>query len=187
MDIAYGSDFAKKFVTNVGLITSSGKYGQNIMACEWTHHISYVQGLIAICVNRENESYNNIHKSKEFGVNLCATNQTVLSSVAGGNTGREYDKIAALKELGFEFYKAKKINVVMVKGASLNVECKVIQEIALPEHTLFIGQTVEVKENKGKQSLGFHAGMYWRLEQQIPKPSDKQKARIKEVVQKHKR
>jgi hypothetical protein len=33
--------------------------------------------------------------------------QSILSSIAGGYSGNDYDKISALKELGFEFYNAK--------------------------------------------------------------------------------
>ena len=37
-----------KFATTIGLITSSGSSGPNIMAYEWTHHLSYKPGLIAV-------------------------------------------------------------------------------------------------------------------------------------------
>ncbi len=187
MDIAYGSEQAKKFITNVGLITSKGKHGQNIMACEWTHHISYTSGILAICVDRENETYHNIKKSKEFGVNLTALDQTKLASVAGGYSGSEYDKIEALKELGFEFYQAKKINTLMVKGASLNVECKVIKVIKLPEHTMFLGEAQEVSMNPDKNSVCFHRGLYWNLTNNVQKPSEEERAKTKEIVEKHKK
>src|SRR3989338_2700836 len=109
MDLAWGSDEAKKFVTNIGLITSNGPHGQNIMTAEWTHHISYSPGLIAINVHSYDATYDNIMKSKEFGVNLCGIDQSVASSVAGGSSGKEVDKIKILQDLGIEFYKAKKI------------------------------------------------------------------------------
>ena len=53
MDLPWGDDCSKKFVTNVGLITSDGPHGPNIMACEWTHHVSYSPGLIAVCIGPE--------------------------------------------------------------------------------------------------------------------------------------
>ncbi|HEX7258207.1 MAG TPA: hypothetical protein VF242_09110, partial [Nitrososphaeraceae archaeon] len=37
----------------------------------------------------------NIRTSKEFGVNLCASDQSILASVAGGYTGSMYDKVNA--------------------------------------------------------------------------------------------
>ena len=41
MDIPWGSEGTRKFVTNVGLITSDDPHGNNIMAAEWTHLVSY--------------------------------------------------------------------------------------------------------------------------------------------------
>jgi flavin reductase (DIM6/NTAB) family NADH-FMN oxidoreductase RutF len=101
------------------------------MACEWTHHISYSPGLIAVCISPNKATYENIKQTKEFGVNLCSTEQSIMSSIAGGYTGSMYNKINALKELGFGFYEAKKIKVAMIKGAAVNIECILSREITL--------------------------------------------------------
>ena len=94
------------------------------MTCEWTHHLSYDPGLVAVSIGHTKTIVENIRALKEFAVNLCVSDQSILSSVAGGYSGSKYDKISALKELGFQFYDAKKIKTLMVKGASLNMECK---------------------------------------------------------------
>lgn len=82
------------------MITSDGPFGPDVMACEWTHHVSYHPGLIAVCIRPNDATHENIKQTKEFGVNLCSTDQSVMSIVAGGYTGNKYDKIAALKVLG---------------------------------------------------------------------------------------
>ena len=97
MDLPWGDSRSNQFVTNVGLITSNGPYGHNIMAAEWTHQISYEPGLIAVCINPRDATHANIAKTKEFGVNLCVSDQNVMSSVAGGNSGKSVDKISALR------------------------------------------------------------------------------------------
>ncbi len=38
----FDDDRINKFVTNVGLVTSNGPHGQNIMACEWTHQATQI-------------------------------------------------------------------------------------------------------------------------------------------------
>src|SRR3990167_9063066 len=118
MNIPWGSEPAKKFVTNVGLITSKGPYGDNIMSAEWTHQVSYEPGLIAICLKSSEATHSNIKETKEFGINLSAQDQNVLASVAGKNSGKNVNKIDVLKELGFRFFRAKKINAFMVEGAA---------------------------------------------------------------------
>ncbi len=184
MDLPWGDERTRKFVTNVGLITSDGPNGPDIMACEWTHHISYTPGLIAIVVKKTAATNANIKKTKEFGVNLTSTEQMVMSSIAGGSTGKDIDKIAALKELGFSFYNAKKIKTVMVEGAALNIECTLVNEIELHTHTMFIGEVVETHLS-GKASLAFHGGKYWKLSEQLPKPSDKERDHMTKVIEKH--
>ena len=124
MDLPWGEDRTKQFATNVGLITSNGPNGNDIMACEWTFHVSYSPGLIAVCIHRPDATHENIEKTKEFGVNLAASDQNTLSSISGGYHGTQYNKVEALKELGYKFFKAKKIDVMMVEGAAMNAECR---------------------------------------------------------------
>ena len=187
MDLPWGDEKTVQFITNVGLITSNGPYGNNIMAAEWTHHISYSPGLVAVCVGLNKATLENIRKSKEFGVNLAATDQNVLASVAGGSSGKNVDKIAALKELGFKFYNAKKIKTLMVDGAVLNLECKLFKEIKLGDHVMFVGEVIHANLNKNKEPLLYHKVKYWKIGENIPKPTQEELDKIRSVVEKHKK
>ena len=187
MDLSWGDERTKQFVTNVGLITSNGPYGHNIMAAEWTHHVSYEPGLIAVCINPRDATHTNIEKTKEFGVNLCAYGQNVISSLAGGNSGKSVNKIDALKELGFKFFKAKKINVFMVDGASVQLECKLVNKIKLGDHTTFVGEVVEAYPLSGKAPLVYYDQKYWRMGDHIPKPPEEELDKIKRVIEKYKK
>ncbi len=185
MDIPWGSAEALKFITNVGLITSDGPHGPNIMAAEWTHHVSYSPGLITVCFGPNRTTLENIRATKKFGVSLAANDQNVISSVAGGAKGMDTDKINALHELGFRFYTGK-TGLIMVEGATLNAECKVINEIQLGDHTMVVGEVIEMRVNS-KEPLAYHQGKYWMLEKNIEKPSDKEQERISAIVEKHRK
>lgn len=186
MELPWNDPRTNKFATTIGLITSDGPLGANIMACEWTHHLSYNPGLIAVSLGFTKATVENIRSSKEFGVNLCAIDQSVLSSIAGGYSGSKYNKINALKELGFEFYDASKIKALMVKGASLNVECKLYQEITCGDHIMFIGEVMDAINNSEKQSLIYNDGKYWSL-QSLIKPTQEERERMRKVVEKYKK
>lgn len=188
-DIPWGSDEAKAFITNVGLITTTGKAGDNVMSAEWTHQISYSPGLIAVCVNKMNlATALNIKESKQFGVNMASTDQNVVASIAGNSHGNAVDKINVLKEMGFKFTKAKHIESPMVEGAVLQVECKLIREIDdIGSHTIFIGEALSVELNKTKQPLAYHKGKYFKLNEVIPKPQEAEVKKIKELVEKNTR
>ncbi|HLC59830.1 MAG TPA: flavin reductase family protein [Candidatus Nanoarchaeia archaeon] len=185
MNIPWGSDPAKKFVTNVGLITSTGPYGDNIMSAEWTHQVSYEPGLIAICLKSSEATHANIEEEKEFGINLSAQDQNVLVSVAGGSSGKNVNKIELLRELGFKFSRAKKIKVLMVDGAALNVECRLVNTIELGDHTLFVGEAVEVHPITAKEPIVYHGQKFWKLGDNIPRTSEQEMNKIKSLIEKH--
>ncbi|MSR86374.1 flavin reductase family protein [Candidatus Woesearchaeota archaeon] len=186
MDLPWGDERCKKFVTNVGLITSHGPHGNNIMAAEWTHHVSYEPGLIAICLDPEHATTANIKKTKEFGVSLCAVDQNVISSVSGTNCGRDVDKIAVLKELGFVFSLGKKTKVLLIEGAALNIECKLVKTVVLGDHVMFVGEALATKLGE-KEPIVLHAGKYWKLETSIAKPSPVDMEKQAKVIGKYKK
>ena len=185
MDLPWGDEKSLKFITNVGLITSDGPYGQNIMAAEWTHHISYSPGLIAVCIGSKKATFDNIRKTKKFGVNIASINQSVISSISGGFTGKEVDKIKALKELGFKFYKGEN-GILMVEGAAMNAECKLFKEIQLGSHVMLVGEVTKASALE-KEPLAYHKGKYWIMDKNIEKPSDKKREHIKNIVQKNRK
>ena len=187
MNLPWGDQRTTQFITNVGLITSNGAYGNNIMAAEWTHQISYEPGLIVACLKQTEATYANISETQEFGVNLAAAGQNVLSSIAGGSTGKNVDKVEALKELGFKFFSAKKINVLMVEGAAMNAECKLLKKIELGDHTVFVGEIVELYQFSNNDPLIYHRQKYWKIGENIAKPSQQELDRIKSIVEKHKK
>ena len=187
MDLPWGSEWSKKFVTNVGLITSSDGAEDNIMSSEWTHHVSYSPGIIAVCIKKTNTTHDNVLKTKEFGVSLASQDQNILAYVAGTNSGKDLNKISVLKELGFKFFKAEKINALLVEGASLHLECKVWKSIELPERTIFLGLVVERHSVPDKTSLIYHSNKFWKFGQEIEKPSEQEMKKINEAVEKNKK
>ncbi len=187
MDLSWGDEKTVQFITNVGLITSTGKYGDNIMAAEWTHHISYKPGLIAVCIGHNKATAENIKKTKVFGISLASTEQSTLASVSGGSSGKEIDKIKALEELDFKFYKAKKINVLMVQDAVLNMECRLIKKIPLGDHTVFVGEILEALLNKEKTPIAYHQLKYGTVSFNMQKPSDQERQKIKDIIEKHRK
>lgn len=187
MDLRYGSKAREPLVTNVGLITSNGPWGHNVMASEWTSQISYDPGLIAISIGPGKATHENIAASMCFGVGIAGDDQNVLCSIAGNNHGKEVDKVAALTELGFRFQPAKHIDVLMVEGAALQVECELIATHDAGDHTLFIGRALSVLLHEEKRTLIYHLGRYWNVGPELKKPSTEEREHMKSVMEKHRR
>ncbi len=187
MDLAWNDPRTRQFVTNVGLVTSDGPIGPNIMAAEWTHHVSYAPSLIAVCISASGATAESIQTSREFGVSLAAESQRILCSVAGGSTGREVNKIAALTELGAVFYAASRINAPMLAGAALNAECTVREILALGDRLTIVGEVLELSADTGVRPLAYHKGQYWTLGEALSKPAKPDLDRIKAIVASHRR
>ena len=66
MKLPWNDPKSDKFATTIGLITSDGPLGPNIMACEWTHHLSYDPGLIAISLGFTKATVENIRSLKNL-------------------------------------------------------------------------------------------------------------------------
>ncbi len=187
MNISKGSPESTSFVTGVGLITSNGLWDHNIMSAEWTHNVSYEPGLIMINLRSWDTTSENILESKEFGVNIASDKQNMVASIAGGHKGKEVDKISVLKDLGVKFYKAKKINVLMLKDAVMNIECKLIEHKQLGDHMMFVGEALEVSLNKNSKPIVYHQGKYWKVGSNIIKPPKNVLKKIDELVEKYKK
>ena len=187
MDITFGGDAAKTFVTNVGLITSTGPHGPNVMAAEWTHHISYSPGLVAICPSPKSATAENIRVTREFGVSIASSSQKTLASLAGNYTGKEVQKVEALKELGFSFREGKVIKAPMVDGSSLIIECTVKEWLEPGDHLLIIGEAVHVEPHPEHAPLVYHQGKYWSLGESLVKTPKEERDRMAKVVESFKK
>lgn len=185
MDLSWNDRRTKQFVTNVGLITSEGPFGPDIMAAEWTHHISYSPSLITVNIRGHDATAENIKESKEFGVNIAAEDQNILCSVAGRHTGKRVDKISILSESGIAAFYNAKSRVLMVLGAAMNAECKLVKQEELADHIMFVGEVVEISADENIRPLICHNGRYWRLGETMAKPPPETLNKIEELVQKY--
>lgn len=185
VDLPWGDPRTAVFSTSVGLITTNGPFGHNVMACEWTHQLSYSPGIIGVCIGNNKATLANLEQNPFFGVSLASTEQNVLSSIAGKNSGKSVDKIAALSELGFSFSKAKQIDVFLVDGAAMRAECRVIDSKQYGSHTMFVGEIVELYPATDKKPLIYHNTKYSAPGELIPKPNESQLSEIARVLAKH--
>ena len=72
------------------------------------------------------------------------------------------------------------------QDASLSIECKVIKAIELTTHTMFIGEALAMKTTE-EQPLAYHQGSYWKLSETLPKPTEKERAKQKAIMDQFKR
>jgi flavin reductase (DIM6/NTAB) family NADH-FMN oxidoreductase RutF len=148
------------FATTVSLVTTKGKHGPNVMAAEWTMQVSYEPMLIAIFIH-ESPTYWNIEETRIFGVNIASDDQAELVNIAGGYSGTEIEKLAIPGI--FATYRAKQIDVPMVKGCVLNAECKVTSIQKIGDHIMVVGEAVRAKFDAKKLPFVYTRGNYRKI------------------------
>lgn len=158
---------ARRLITTVALITTQGGDGPNVMSAEWTFNVSYNPMRIIVLISEDEATHANILGAKEFGVNFASDDQATLANLAGAYTGKEVSKLSS--EL-FHTYPAKKIHAPMLSDCFLNAECRLIQTIETGDHTMFLGDVVEIQYDATKNPLLYGQRKYWRLGDPIEKP-----------------
>lgn len=173
------------FATTVGLITTKGSRGRNVMAAEWTMHISYEPMLIAVFVH-DSPTYWNIQETQVFGVNIASDDQAELVNIAGGYSGTEIDKLGIPGI--FKTCDAKHIDVPMIKGCALNAECKVAMIEKIGDHIMIVGEAVRATFDEKKFPLIYTRGNYHELSRskipsgrRVVRVTAKQMSRFKEM------
>ncbi len=105
----------------------------------------------------------------------------------GDDTGKELDKISLFKELGIIFYKAKSIKTLMIRGAAMNAECKLVKQEGLGDQIMFVGEVTESSADENIKPLVYHNDRYWRLDDnnKIPRPSQELLDKVEEIAKKY--
>jgi len=143
------------------LITSCGPWGENVMAAEWTMQISYDPMLMAIFIHEGTATFENIKKTKEFGINVSTDEQATAVNIAGGYSRKELDKLKIKN--AFNMIPSRKINPPSIAGCIINVECKLVTMKKFGDHIMVIGKAVEISYDESKKPLIYHTGRYFRL------------------------
>jgi flavin reductase (DIM6/NTAB) family NADH-FMN oxidoreductase RutF len=165
----------RHFATTVGLITSNGKWGPNVMAAEWAMQISYDPMLLAIFIH-DSPTLWNIQDTGTFGVNIAADDQAELVNIAGGYSGTELAKLAI--PCKFEtYYDDYRYSIVpMIKGCALACQCKVTTVQEIGDHVMVVGKVLSATADKEKSPLIYTRGSYRKIGSKLA--SDRKTVRI---------
>ena len=136
-----GEDFYKllhpKLTTLVVSRSEDGKV--NVMACSWIMPVSEDPPKIALSIWRESYTYELISKVGEFTVNIPLTTHLKEVWLAGSKSGREFDKVSAIK---MTFKPAKLVKPPIIEECAGHLECKVCDKVDAGECAVFIADVL---------------------------------------------
>jgi flavin reductase (DIM6/NTAB) family NADH-FMN oxidoreductase RutF len=123
----------------VGTYGSDGK--PNIMNAAWGGIASSHPPCISVSLREATLSYHNIQQSEAFTVNIPSERYFKEADFVGMVSGRQCDKF---KETHLTPEKSKLVNAPIVKEFPYALECKLVRQVALGSHTMFIGEIVGI-------------------------------------------
>jgi flavin reductase (DIM6/NTAB) family NADH-FMN oxidoreductase RutF len=120
-----------------------GTYGPddkpNIMNAAWGGIVCSKPPCISVSLREATLSYHNIKQAGAFTVNIPSEKFLKEADFVGIVSGRESDKF---KEARLTPERSKLVNAPIVKEFPYALECKLIKQIELGSHTMFVGEIV---------------------------------------------
>jgi len=121
----------------IGTYGSDGK--PNIMTAAWGGIASSKPPCLSVSLREATLSYHNIKQTEAFTVNIPSEKHLKEADFVGMVSGRECDKF---KETGLTPEKSRLVNAPIVKEFPYALECKLVKQVDLGLHTMFIGEIV---------------------------------------------
>ena len=148
--------------TGLYLISTAHQGKRNVQFAFRALGLTVDPPLLVIGIQADNFSREVIQKSGEFVINVCAQGQLHAVDKSRDMSGRNVeDKFIAL---GLETIPAKHVRAPLVAGCHANIECKLVNEMALDGLYLFVGQALASYIDDQVAPVGRLAGKTFRLD-----------------------
>lgn len=150
MDERLFRDAMGKFATGVTVLTT--KIGGEIsgMTANGFMSVSLNPKLVVISIGHKAKFLEKVSASKSFGVNILSDDQQHLSRHFAGKPGDELIQFNMLE------------NIPVLDGVVAQIVCNVVAEHVEGDHTLFIGEVINLNI-EDKNPLLFYSGKYYSL------------------------
>ena len=148
--------------TGLYLISTAHQGKRNVQFAFRALGLTVDPPLLVVGIQADNFSREVIQKSGEFVINVCAQGKLHAVDKSRDMSGRNVeDKFIAL---GLETIPAKHVQAPLVAGCHANVECKLVNEMALDGLYLFVGQALASYVDNETPPVGRLAGKTFRLD-----------------------
>jgi flavin reductase (DIM6/NTAB) family NADH-FMN oxidoreductase RutF len=134
----------------IAFVISHDEGKPNGMICGWFTKLSYEPPLIGVSLLKEKNTQRLIKKSNEFVLAVANKELMKEANLFGYTSGAFVDKFS---ESNIETESAKFVKCPLIKKATLNFECKLVKELEVGDHILFIGEVLAAHINKNKKIL----------------------------------
>src|SRR5216684_2148391 len=137
------------FASGVTVVTTEleGKpYGMTVAAFS---SLSLNPPLVLVCIEKSVKTHDAIVQAKKFGISILEQGQVDLSNRFAS---RIEDKFA-----GVDIHRGE-LGVPLVAGAITAIECRLADQLPGGDHTIFVGEVVDLRTGEGAPLVYFRSG-----------------------------
>ncbi|MDQ3635103.1 MAG: flavin reductase family protein [Acidobacteriota bacterium] len=144
-----------KFASGVTVVTLKDKDGtpHGITVSAFSS-VSLEPPLVSVCIDNDAGSHYAFRESERFVVNILSDKQSEHSNQFASRVPDKFINIHHHK--GLE-------DIPVLKDALVNLECRLVNDFVVGDHTIFIGEIERTHINDGKP-LVYYQGNYKKIE-----------------------
>jgi len=118
----------------------------NIITVAWVTPLSISPPMVGISIAPKRYSHELISKAKEFAVNIPP--MEIIEKVVGCGrvSGRREDKFS---KFGLTPTPAKAIKTPIIEECVAHLECRLVDQVTVGDHTLFVGEVLAAYAHEG--------------------------------------
>ena len=137
------------FASGVTIVTTEHdgrRYGMTVASFA---SLSLHPPLVLVCIEKSVKTHDAIIAAQQFGVSILASDQAEISNRFAS---RSDDKFT-----GTEITTGA-LGLPLISGALTTLECRVREQLAGGDHTIFVGEVAEAATREGAPLLYFRSG-----------------------------
>lgn len=114
----------------------------NIITMSWVGVLASKPPQIGVGITPQRHSHHIVQNSGEYVINVPSVDQVKETDFCGHVSGSKHDKFA---ELGLTAEKGLVVSAPIIAECPVNIECKVLKQINIGSHDLFLGEIVAIQ------------------------------------------
>jgi flavin reductase (DIM6/NTAB) family NADH-FMN oxidoreductase RutF len=147
MDEATKKTVLRLFPYGLYAVTASDGTTASGMTANWLTQVAFEPPLVAVAVENDARTLQLVRAAGHFAVNVFATGQRELAGLLGRKSRNLPDKLQQTE------YRAGETGAPLLDAALGHVECRVVSEHAVGDHTLVVGEVVAAGLREAGQPL----------------------------------
>jgi flavin reductase (DIM6/NTAB) family NADH-FMN oxidoreductase RutF len=121
------------------VLSRDGEGAPDIMPAGWCMICNQTPPMMAVAVGFGRYTHTCLEETGEFVLAWPGVGQEELIEKTGSVSGRDVNKFELL---GLEEGEASQIGAPMIEGCAVSLECVVVSQLELEDHSIFVGEIV---------------------------------------------